>query len=91
MQRSLKPGKRGTDAYSHQANRDARILLRVAFVACCDLDFPCSQAEDILMFDATARQWVAPCAEKRERPRLPLVSFDVSGGVDRTMKDAYLR
>jgi hypothetical protein len=43
------------------------------------------------MFDATARQWVAPCAEKRERPRLPLVSFDVSGGVDRTMKDAYLR
>lgn len=43
------------------------------------------------MFDATARQWVAPCAEKRERPRLPMVSFDVLGGVARTMKDANPR
>ena len=91
MQRSLQPGKRGTDAHSHQANRDAWLLLRMAFVACCYVAFPCSQAEDILMFDATARQWVAPCAEKRERPRLPMVSFDVLGGVARTMKDANPR
>ena len=43
------------------------------------------------MFDATAMDGIASPTEKRERPRLPMVSFDVSGGVDRTMKDAYLR
>ena len=91
MRRSLRLGKRGTDAHSHQANRDAWLLLRMAFVACCYVAFPCSQAEDILMFDATARDGIASPTEKRERPRLPMVSFDVSGGVDRTMKDAYLR
>ena len=74
MQRSLQPGKRGTDAYSHQANRDARLLLRVAFVACCDLDFPCSQAEDILMFDATARDGIDPPTEKQFH-RLPADGF----------------
>jgi len=66
-------------------------LLRVAFVACCDLDFPRSQAEDILMFDTTARDGIASPTEKRERPRLPMVSFDVLGGVARTMKDANPR
>ena len=74
MQRSLQPGKRGTDAYSHQANRDAWLLLRVAFVACCDLDFPCSQAEDILMFDATARDGIDHPTEKQFH-RLPADGF----------------
>ena len=43
------------------------------------------------MFDATARDGIASPTEKRERPRLPMVSFDVLGGVDRTMKDANPR
>ncbi len=38
-----------------------------------------------MSFDATAR--VAP--EKRERPRLPMVSFDAGGACSAANKDAF--
>lgn len=54
-------------------------------MACCDLDFPRSQAEDILMFDTTARDGIASQTEKQDMPAcLPLVSF--SGNERATMR-----
>ena len=45
-------------------------------MAGCDLDFPRSQAEDVLMFDTTARDGIDPPTEKQDMPAcLPLVSF----------------
>ncbi len=42
-----------------------------------------------MSFDATARNGVAPLTEKRERPRLPMVSFDADGAGSAANKDAF--